>query len=107
MATTPEALEVSLAELAALLDRYREPAWAATVRRVASQAAMAWSADGPSEAARVVLGLFEGGLGGFGDVVLEEDGRVASEAQRRLASLQHTVFEQARNALSSRDIPAR
>ena len=107
MSTTPEELGASLAELAALLDRYREPSWAATVRRVASRADAAWSAAGPSEAARIVLGLFDGGMGGFGDVVLEGDGRVVTEAQRHLDALRHRVFEQAREALSSRDIAQR
>ena len=104
MSTTLEELGRSLEELAALLDRYRESSWAATVRRVASQAGAAWSASGPPEAARVVLGLFDGGMGGFGDVVLEDDGRVVTEAQRHLDAMRRGVFEQARDALSSRDI---
>jgi hypothetical protein len=97
--TTRETLTTTLFAIEDLLRQFGEPTWAATVHRVARQADAAWSAGSPSDAARIVLRLFDGAMGGFGDLVLQPSGKVKPEVQAMLAALLHQLFGAARDAL--------
>lgn len=92
-------MESTLRELETLLDRFDEPNWAQTVRRLGDAAATSRDRQAQSEVARRVLHLFQGGMSGFGDVVLQPGGRVDDRAQTELDDLRTRLFEEARIAL--------
>lgn len=92
-------VESTLRELETLLDRFDEPNWARTVGRLGDEAAASHELQAQSDVARRVLHLFQGGMSGFGDIVLQPNGRVNVRAQEELDALRSRVFEEARAAL--------
>ena len=92
-------VESTLRELETLLDRFDEPNWARTVGRLGDEAAASHEPQAQSDVARRVLHLFQGGMSGFGDIVLQPNGRVNVRAQDELDALRSRLFEEARAAL--------
>jgi hypothetical protein len=91
------AMDETLLGLAHLLRQNDEPLWADSCERLAADAADAATAGERSDVARAVLRLYQSGMGGFQDVVLQDHG--VSPDQGRLDSLRSELFEQAREQL--------
>jgi hypothetical protein len=92
------AMDKTLLALARLLRRHDERLWADSCERLAADAADAATAGERSNVARAVLRLYQSGIGGLQDVVLQDRGNVAPD-QGRLDSLRSELFERAREQL--------
>ena len=91
-------MDDTLLALTLLLRQHDEPLWADSCEVLAAAAADAATAGERSDVARAVLRLYQQGMGGFHDVVLHDDGKVAPD-QSRFDSLRSELFLQARQQL--------
>jgi regulator of protease activity HflC (stomatin/prohibitin superfamily) len=80
-----------------LLTRAGEAAWASRLQRILNQL-QDDSATSQQAAIRQILTLYQQGMGGFQDVVLQ-DSSGALPAQRDLDRLRRRLFEEARGQL--------
>jgi len=95
----PDRLSELLAALTDVLDEAGQSSWASTTRQLGVALSRASSPGSRQEAVRRVLALFQGGMGSFNDVVLQNAQGVLP-AQATLDVVRRQVFEEARRELT-------
>jgi hypothetical protein len=98
MSGAPE-LAATLTAVIRLLDQGGEPDWARRLQGILNRLLADESAASEQAAIREILALYQQGMGGFQDVVLQNSSGVLPE-QRDLDALRHRLFEDAREQLA-------
>jgi hypothetical protein len=97
MSNTSE-LAPTLTAIVRLLTQCGEPAWAGRLQGILNHLLEDDSAASQQVTIREILSLYQQGMGGFQDVVLQNSSGVLAE-QRDLDALRHRLFEDARAQL--------